>query len=377
VRLPGCRIVGLGVALPDRVVTNDELASALDSSDAWIVERSGIRTRRVAAGPFARPGAADAGASADGPGTAGPLASSEEPRPAPGPGSAEELRDPVASAEALASPALGTTGVLAVEAGRRALEDAGVSGASVDLLVLCTTTPDRLVPATSAAVAAALGITAGAMDLNAACAGFTYGLVTAVGQLALGAQRVLVVGSETLSQVTNWHDRTNAFLFGDGAGAVVVDATGGDSALLGWDVGVDGTLVDLLYAEHGAYGVDGQGMVMRGREVFRQAVRATVESATRTLERAKVDIGSVALLVPHQANSRIMVAVADRLGLPADRVASVIEDTGNTSSASIPLALVDAVRRGRLHTGDLVLFAGFGAGMTWASALWRWDQPEG
>jgi 3-oxoacyl-[acyl-carrier-protein] synthase-3 len=328
---PGCRITGLGTALPERVVGNAELAERIDSSDDWIVERSGIRARHLAAGPFA----------------------------------AEPKRG---------ADHLGTTGLLAAAAGRRAMVAAGCSGAEIDLLVLCTTTPDHLVPATSAAVAADLGITAGAMDLNAACAGFTYGLITAVGHLALGARRVLLVGAESLSQVTNWNDRTNAFLFGDGAGAVVVEVSDGASALLGWDVGVDGTLVDLLYAEHGSYGDEGAGMVMRGREVFRQAVRVTVDSARRSLGRAGVEATEIALLVPHQANQRIMDAVAERLGIPSARVASVIDRTANTSSASIPLALVDAVDAGRLRSGDLVLFAGFGAGMTWASAVWRWED---
>jgi 3-oxoacyl-[acyl-carrier-protein] synthase-3 len=327
---PGCRVAGIGVALPERAVANDELVERLATSDEWIVERSGIRWRHVAAGPFVPP----------------PKRGGDH---------------------------LGTTGTLAVEAGRRALDAAGIVGSQVDLLLVCTTTPDHLVPATSAAVAADLGITAGAMDLNAACAGFTYGLVTAVGHLGLGARRVLLVGAESLSQVTNWHDRTNAFLFGDGAGAVVVEAADGPPALLGWDVGVDGTLVDLLYAEHGSYGDDASGMVMRGPEVFRQAVRVTVDSARLALRRAGVDARDVALLVPHQANRRIMDAVAHRLDIPSDRVASVIDRTANTSSASIPLALADAVGAGRLHDGDLVLFAGFGAGMTWASAVWRWD----
>jgi len=218
-------------------------------------------------------------------------------------------------------------------------------------------------------VSAALGIGGGAMDLNAACAGFTYGLVTAAGLIATGVDRVLLIGAETLTRATNFADRTNAFLFGDGAGAVVVEAVPGDGSLLGWDLGVDGSLVDILYADHG------EGMVMRGQEVFRRAVRATVESATASLERAKVAASDIALFVPHQANIRIMTAVADRLGLPEDRVASVIGRTGNTSSASIPLALVDAVESGRVRDGDLVLLAGFGAGMTWASAVWRWGRP--
>jgi 3-oxoacyl-[acyl-carrier-protein] synthase-3 len=169
-----------------------------------------------------------------------------------------------------------------------------------------------------------------------------------------------------LSRLTNWSDRTNAFLFGDGAGAVVLEPVAGRGSLLGWDLGVDGSLVELLYAEHGS------GMVMRGQEIFRKAVRSTADSAKTALEHAKVDASEVALFVPHQANQRIMDAVAERLGIPGDRIASIIEWSGNTSSASIPLALIDAAERGRLEPGDVVLFAGFGAGMTWASAVWRW-----
>ena len=179
---------------------------------------------------------------------------------------------------------------------------------------------------------------------------------------------MLLIGSETLTRATNWKDRTNAFLFGDGAGAVVVEAVPGEGSLLGWDLGVDGRQVGLLYADHG------EGMAMRGQEVFRRAVRVTVDSARLSLERAKVTIDDIALFVPHQANLRIMEAAATRLHLPPGRVASVIDSTGNTSSASIPLALVDAVEHGRLVDGDLILLAGFGAGMTWGSAVWRWGR---
>ncbi len=325
--MTGAAITGWGTALPDRVVTNADLTSLFATSEEWIVERSGIRTRRAATGPFV----------------------SEPPPHHPEDG-------------------LGTTASLAVDAGRQALDCAGLGGSDIGLLLVCTTTPDQLMPASSAAASAALGIAGGAMDLNAACAGFTYGLVTAAGLVALGMERVLLIGSETLTRATNWSDRTNAFLFGDGAGAVVVEAVPGEGALLGWDLGVDGTQVGLLYADHGS------GMAMRGQEVFRKAVRVTVDSARLSLERAKVTIGDVALFVPHQANIRIMDAVATRLGLPLERVASVIDRTGNTSSASIPLALVDAVEHGRLHDGDLVLLAGFGAGMTWSSAVWRWGR---
>jgi 3-oxoacyl-[acyl-carrier-protein] synthase-3 len=324
--MTGAAITGWGRALPDRVVTNADITTLFDTSDDWIVERSGIRERRTATGPFV----------------------AEQPPVHPENG-------------------MGTTAALAVEAGQRAMDRAGVTGADIGLLIVCTTTPDQSIPATSAAASSVLAIAGGAMDLNAACAGFTYGLVTAAGLIAAGMPKVLLIGAETLTRETNWADRTNAFLFGDGAGAVVVEAVPGDGSLLGWDLGVDGSLVPLLYADLG-----GPGMVMRGQEVFRKAVRATVDSAHNSLERAKIGIDDIALFVPHQANIRIMEAAASRLGLPPERIASVIDHTGNTSAASIPLALVDAAERGRLHPGDLVLLAGFGAGMTWASAVWRW-----
>ena len=190
--------------------------------------------------------------------------------------------------------------------------------------------------------------------------------LTAAALIAAGTGNILVIGAETLSRITNWEDRTNVFLFGDGAGAVVLKLVNGRGPLLGWNLGVDGSLVELLYADHGS------GIVMRGKEIFRQAVRATSESAEVALDHAGVEASQIALFVPHQANRRIMDAVAERLGIPIDRVASVIDWSGNTSAASIPLALVDAAEQGRLHEGDLVLLAGFGAGMTWASAVLRW-----
>jgi 3-oxoacyl-[acyl-carrier-protein] synthase-3 len=327
--MTGAAITGWGTAVPERIVTNADISTLFETSEEWIVERSGIHTRHAATGPFV----------------------AEQPPHHPEGG-------------------LGTTASLAVAAGRQALDHAGLEGSDIGLMLVCTTTPDQLLPASSAAASAALGIAGGAMDLNAACAGFTYGLVTAAGLVALGMERVLLIGSETLTRATNWADRSNAFLFGDGAGAVVIEAVPGEGALLGWDLGVDGSLVSLLYADHGS------GMAMRGQEVFRRAVRVTAESARLSLERAKVTIDDIALFVPHQANLRIMDALAARLGLPTERVASVIDHTGNTSSASIPLALVDAVEHGRLADGDLVLFAGFGAGMTWSSAVWRWGRCQ-
>jgi 3-oxoacyl-[acyl-carrier-protein] synthase-3 len=325
----GCTITGWGAAVPPTVVTNEDLKSIFETTDEWIVERSGIRTRHAATGPF------------------------------------------VESVPAFDARELGTTATLAVESGRRALDTAGVSPQDIGALILCTSTPDMAIPATSAAVAGALGITGGAMDLNAACAGFTYGLITAAALTSAGVGPILLIGAETLTRVTNWNDRTNAFLFGDGAGAVVLEPVEGQGSLLGFHVGVDGTLGELLYAEHGA------GMVMRGPEVFRKAVRATAESAQAALDQAHVDASQIALFAPHQANQRIMDAVADRLGIPEERIASVIEWTGNTSAASIPVALVDAVERDRVKAGDLVLLSGFGAGMTFASAVWRWGRQPG
>ncbi|MGH9122544.1 MAG: beta-ketoacyl-ACP synthase 3, partial [Acidimicrobiales bacterium] len=308
-------------------VTNHELTTLFETSDDWIVSRSGIHTRRLATGPFV------------------------------------EFQPP-----SHPEGGMGTTATLAVTAARRALEVAGLEGPEIEALVLCTTTPDQLIPATSAAVSEALGIRRGAFDINAACAGFTYGLVTAAGLIAMGMERVLLVGAETLSRATNWADRTNAFLWGDGAGAVVIEAQAGDSCLLGWDLGADGSLVPIVYADHG------QGIVMHGQEVFRRAVLATVDSATAAMEKAKVSASDLALVVLHQANIRIMRAVVERLGIPEERMASVIEWTGNTSSASIPIALADAGSSGRLADGDVVLLAGFGAGMTWASAVIRWGR---
>ncbi len=310
----GAVITGWGSALPDTVVTNADLEARLDTSDRWIVERSGIRERRVG----------------------------------------------------------GTVSSLATQAGHRALERAGVSGADVDLLVLATCTPDLLVPATSAAVHHALGLSGGAFDVNAACAGFVYTLVAAHGAVQAGAaRRVLLVGADCLSHITDPEDRGTAVLFADGAAAVVLEASDADGdGLLSVDLGVDGSAHDLLTCPHGGT------MHMEGKEVFRRAVRITVESATCALERAKLVPDDVALFVPHQANLRIIEAAAARLGLPMERVAVVLDRTGNTSSASVPLALAAAADAGRLAPGDRVLMSGFGAGMTWASVVLRWAVDD-
>ena len=327
--MQGAAITGWGMALPSRIVTNDDIGTILPTSDDWIRERTGIRSRHVATGPFVP---------------------DDPAAPASPPGG------------------LGTTGMLAVEAATHALASAGLGPNEIDLLILCTTTPDQAVPATSAATAAALGLRCGAFDVNAACSGFVYGLVTASALVHSGLDRVLLIGSETLSRITDWTDRGTAVLFADGAGAVVVESVPRDRGLIGWDLGADGTLQSILYADHGG------ALKMEGREVFRRAVRAVVESARTAMERAKVTAEDIDLFVPHQANSRIIEAACSRLGIPMERAAVNLDHTGNTSSASVPMALVEAEAAGRLVDDQLVLLSGFGAGMTFASAVWRWGR---
>lgn len=308
----GGAIIGWGAALPEKVVTNDDLReSGLDTSDEWISERTGIRQRHVG----------------------------------------------------------GSTASLSIESGRQAMERAGVTPEQIDALVLSTATPDRSVPATSATVQHGLGLRCGAYDVNAACSGFTYALVTAHGLLALGAQRILVIGTDTLSRITDWTDRNTAVLFGDGSGAVVLEAVDGPGQLLGWDLDADGSAEDYLYCEIGGT------LNMAGKEVFRRAVRIMVDSAEKTMKHAGLSADDIALIVPHQANVRIISAACDRIGIPMERAAVVLDRTGNTSSASIPLALAEALDQGRVSPGDKILLVGFGAGMTAASAIIEWMGP--
>jgi 3-oxoacyl-[acyl-carrier-protein] synthase-3 len=207
----------------------------------------------------------------------------------------------------------------------------------------------------------------GAFDVNAACSGFVYGLTVASGLIAIGARSVLLIGTDTLSRIVDWTDRNTAILFADGSGAAVLEATEGRNDLLAWDIDADGSAEPLLYCEVGGH------IHMDGKEVFRRAVRIMVDSAEKSLCRAGIGIDDIALVVPHQANIRIIEAACDRLGCPMDKTAVNLHETGNTSSASIPLALFDAADRGRLAPGDLVLMVGFGAGMTAASAVMRWN----
>jgi 3-oxoacyl-[acyl-carrier-protein] synthase-3 len=303
----GAVISGWGTALPEKVLTNDELAATMDTSDEWIRTRTGIEERHVG----------------------------------------------------------GTTIGLSVDSGRRALEMSGLDPSRIDALVLATTTPDKQW-GTAAAVQNELGVRCGAFDVNAACSGFVYGLVTGHGLIAMGADRVLVIGTDSLSRITDYSDRSTAPLFGDGSGAVVIESVDGGGQLLGWDLDADGSALPLLQAEVGGF------IQMEGKEVFRRAVRIMVDSAEKSMAHAGVTGDDIRLIVPHQANIRIIQAACDRLGIPIERASVVIRRTGNTSSASIPLALADALDNGRVEHGDLLLLVGFGGGMTAASCVLRW-----
>ena len=309
----GAVITGWGSALPPKILTNHDLEQMFDTNDAWIVERTGIRERRVG----------------------------------------------------------GTTVGLSIESGRRALEMSGIDPSEIDALVLATTTPDRAVPASSAAVQNELGLRCGAFDVNAACSGFMYGLVISHGLIAMGSKKILCIGTDCLSKITDWTDRNTAVLFADGSGAVVLEAVDhGAGQLLGWDLDADGSAERFLFAETGGF------VQMEGKEVFRRAVRIMVDSATKSLNHAGVTADQIAVVVPHQANIRIIESACAKLGIPMEKAATVLHYTGNTSSASIPLAMNDALDAGRIKKGDLVLLVGFGAGMTAASALLRWGGDE-
>lgn len=317
-------VAGLGAVLPERTVSNEELSHRLDTSDEWITTRTGIRQRHVAA---------DEEATSD----------------------------------------------LALAAARVALTDAGLPAAALDTIIVATCTPDHLVPPTAPLVAAGLGVEAAAFDLGAACAGFLYALEVG-GSLAAGGRTVLVVGAETLTRIVDPGDRATAVLFGDGAAAVVLRPTA-DARLGPFAGGSDGTNAALLEVPAGGsrrpWSSDptAHTLRMQGREVYRHAVDRMVGSAVAVLDRAGLDVDAVDLFVGHQANARILTAVARRLGIPDQRCHLSIDRHANTSAASIPLALADARAQGRLHDGALVLLTAFGAGLTWAAALLRWGWP--
>ena len=301
--------MALGTALPDKVLTNHDLAKMVDTTHEWILERTGIHERRIG----------------------------------------------------------GTTAGLAAEAGRIAIERSGIDPATIDLLILATTSPDRRVPATASTVQELLGLRCGAMDLNAACSGFVYGLIAAHGFISMGHHRILVIGAETLSRMTDWTDRATCILFADGAGAAVIERTDGPGDLNGWHVDSNGALENALYCDFDAK------IEMSGQAIFKNAVLAMEHAARQSLEMADMSAADIDLVIPHQANVRIVEASCKRLGIPYEKTSMVIHRTGNTSSASVPLALEDAWGEGRVKKGDRLLLVGFGAGMTSAAAVLTWD----
>jgi 3-oxoacyl-[acyl-carrier-protein] synthase-3 len=321
------RIAGTGSYVPDKVLTNVDLERMVATSDDWIVERTGIRERHVA-----------------------------------GPG--EACSD------------------LAVKAAERALAAAGVRAADLDMILLATCTGDYPLPATACLIQHRLGAThAAACDLSAACCGFVYALSVADAYVKSGMRHVLIVGSEVMSAITDWTDRNTCILFGDGAGAAVISACENDGGILSTHLRSDGSLWDLIAVPGGGSRLPPSETVvaermqyvkMKGNETFKVAVRTLEEVARETLAANNFQVEDLDLYIPHQANIRILKAVASRLGLPPEKVMLNLDRYGNTSAASIPIALDEAVRQGRIKEGSLVMLGAFGAGLTWASALIRW-----
>ncbi len=321
------RIAGTGSYAPTRVLTNADLERMVATSDEWIRERTGIRERRIAA-------------------------------------TGEACSD------------------LAVQAGRRALTAAGVAAADLDMILVATCTGDFPLPATACLVQHQLGATkAAACDLSAACCGFVYALSVADAYIKTGMRHVLVIGSEVMSAITDWTDRNTCVLFGDGAGAVVLSGSDGERGILSTDLRSDGTLCELIMVPGGGSRTPPSEKViterlhyikMKGNETFKVAVRTLEEIARTTLSANHLCVEDLDLYVPHQANVRILRAVMERLGLPIEKVLLNLDRYGNTSAASIPIALDEAVRDGRIKDGSLVMLGAFGAGLTWASAMIRW-----
>lgn len=313
-------VKGLGSALPKRKVTNDELAATIDTSDEWIVERTGIRSRYIA--------------------------SEGE-----------------------------TTGTLATEAARRALEDAKVDASDIGLIVLATATPDQTFPSTATKVQAALGINdCIAFDVHAVCTGFLYALSIADSMLRSGsASNALVIGAETFSRILDWEDRATCVLFGDGAGALVLSAEETESGILATRLHADGRHNDLLFVDGGPSTTGTVGKLrMKGREVFRHAVVNLAEVMNEVLAGAGLSSADVDWVVPHQANARILDATARKLGLPSEKVVVTVDRHANTSAASVPLAFDAAVKDGRIKRGDVVVLEAMGGGFTWGAAALRY-----
>lgn len=321
------RIAGTGSYAPAKALTNADLEGMVATSDEWIRERTGIRERRVA-------------------------------------GTGEACSD------------------LAVQAGKRALTAAGLVATDLDMILVATCTGDYPLPATACLVQHQLGATrAAACDLSAACCGFVYALSVADAYVKSGMRHVLVIGSEVMSAITDWTDRNTCVLFGDGAGAVVVSASDGEQGILSTHLRSDGTLCELIMVPGGGSRTPPSEKVlaermhyikMKGNETFKVAVRTLEEIARETLAANQLRVEDLDLYVPHQANVRILQAVMQRLGLPIEKVMMNLDRYGNTSAASIPIALDEAVRAGRIQDGSLVMLGAFGAGLTWASAMIRW-----
>ena len=319
------QVIGYGAYLPSRVVTNAELAARIETSDAWIQKRTGIRERRIAAD--------------------------------------DEF-----------------TSHIGLNAARAALDKAGVAPDDIDLIVCATSTPDETFPATATRIQAGLGMARGAaFDVQAVCSGFIYGLAVADSFVRSGqAKRVLLVGAETFSRLMDWEDRGTCVLFGDGAGAVVLEGVNGngdgtDRGILSSHIYSDGRYRDALYVDGGPGSTMTTGKLrMEGQEVFKQAVVRMAEAIDAALEFNGLTPGDIDWLVPHQANRRIIESMARRLNLPLDRVVVTVDRHANTSAASIPLALAEAVDDGRIQAGDLVLMEAMGGGFAWGSALVRW-----
>jgi 3-oxoacyl-[acyl-carrier-protein] synthase-3 len=313
-------VLGVGSALPKKKVTNDELAARVETSDQWIVERTGIRSRYLA----------DAGE---------------------------------------------TTASLATEAARRALDHAGVEAADIGLIVLATATPDQTFPSSATKVQAALGIDdCIAFDVHAVCTGFLYALSVADSMLRSGSGRkALVIGAETFSRLLDWEDRTTCVLFGDGAGALVLGAEETDKGILATRLHADGRHNDLLFVDGGPSTTGTVGKLrMKGREVFRHAVVNLADVLNEVLEAAGLTAAEVDWVVPHQANARILDATAKKLGLPSEKVVVTVDEHANTSAASVPLAFDKAVKDGRIQRGDIVVLEAMGGGFTWGAAALRY-----
>ncbi|ACT59076.1 beta-ketoacyl-ACP synthase III [Hirschia baltica] len=316
-------VTGIGGYLPERVLTNEDLSKMVDTDDQWITERTGIKSRHIAAD--------------------------------------DQL-----------------TSDLGVHAAHAAMKDAGVSVDDIDLIICATATPDKTFPATAAIIQAKLGVTNGAaFDVQAVCSGFVFAMATADNYLARGQfKRALVIGAETFSRIIDWSDRGTCVLFGDGAGAVVLERQdpdeAGESGVLGAHLRTDGRYVDLLHVDGGPSSTQTVGHLrMVGNQVFKHAVNKISESVRQVVEDTDIGLENIDWIVPHQANQRILSAVARNLGIEENRIVSTVDRHGNTSAASVPLALSELNRSGKLNKGDLVLIEAIGGGLSWGAALFR------